>query len=69
MSRRRPAVPAHSIAVPDHWTPEQALAVFEALHVLRESLWIAYGADAQYAWRTQLTPTSPPPDFDPDMPF
>ena len=72
--RARPAPPATSPppptpVVPLHWTPEQALAVFECLHAMREALWLAYGPQAQQAWRDQLVPDGPMPDFDPDLPF
>jgi hypothetical protein len=33
--------------LPDHWTPEQALAVHEALEVLGEALWRVYGTQVQ----------------------
>ena len=55
--------------VPPHWTPEQALAVFEWLQTLRQALWTAYGPQLQQAWRDQLLPEGPPPNFDPDEPF
>ena len=55
--------------VPPHWTPEQALAVFEWLHTLRQALWTAYGPQMQQAWRDQLLPDGPPPEIDPDEPF
>lgn len=55
--------------VPLHWTPEQALAVLECLQAVREALWLAYGAQVQQAWRDQLVPHGPMPDFDPDVPF
>ena len=55
--------------VPLHWTPEQALAVFECLHALRAALWTVYGPQVQQAWRDQLVPDGPPPEFDPDEPF
>ena len=55
--------------LPTHWTPEQALAVFECLHALREQLWSIYGSAAQQAWRDQLAPHLPLPEFDPDQPF
>ena len=61
--------PASELAVPLHWTPEQALAVFECLHALRQALWAAYGPQVQQAWCDQLTPDWPMPDFDPDAPF
>ena len=54
--------------IPQHWTPEQALAVFECLQALREALWQAYGPQVRRAGRTQLMPGMPP-DFDPDEPF
>jgi hypothetical protein len=55
--------------LPQHWSPEQALAVFECLHALREQLWLAYGPAVQRAWRDQLVPEGELPDFDPDAPF
>jgi len=55
--------------VPLHWTPEQALAVFECLRTMREALWAAYGPEVQQAWRDRLVPDGPMPDFDPDAPF
>lgn len=55
--------------LPQHWTPEQALAVFECLQMLRHALWNAYGPQAQRAWRDQLVPDGSPPAFDPDEPF
>ena len=56
-------------AVPAHWTPKQALAVFECLHAMRQALWAAYGTQVQQAWRDQLVPDGQPPVFDPDLPF
>ena len=58
-----------SLAVPTHWSPEQALAVLEALQVLRAAMWAVYGQQAQQAWRDQLMPDRGPPDFDPELPF
>lgn len=59
--------------LPTHWTPDQALAVFECLHALREALWAIYGIDAQIAWQEQLRTGQDDgwsgPDFDPDAPF
>ena len=59
--------------LPTHWTPTQALAMFECLHALREALWAIYGIDAQIAWQEQLRTGQddawPGPDFDPDAPF
>jgi hypothetical protein len=61
--------PSPSFAVPTHWSPEQALAVLEALQVVREAVWSVYGHQAQQAWCDQLVPNRSPPDFDPDLPF
>jgi hypothetical protein len=55
--------------LPGHWSPEQALAVFECLHALREQLWAMYEPAVQQAWRDQLLPEHDLPDFDPDAPF
>ena len=41
--------PAPTPVVPMHWTPEQALAVFECLHAMRNALWAAYGPQVQQA--------------------
>jgi hypothetical protein len=59
----------HAAPVPAHWTPEQALAVFECLQALREALWVTYGPQVQQAWRNQLHFDQRPLDFDPDDPF
>ena len=61
--------PASAPVVPRHWTPEQALAVFECLQALRQALWSEYGPRVQQAWREQLEPDGPSPEFDPDEPF
>jgi hypothetical protein len=62
--------PAKSVrVVPAHWSPEQALAVFECLHAMRQALWAAYGTQVQQAWRDQLMPDGLPPEFDEDVPF
>lgn len=68
MTRHLSALSA-SFTVPDHWSPEQALAVFEGLRVVREVLWSVYGQQVQQAWRDQLVHHSGPPDFDPNDPF
>ena len=64
-----PQMPTAASLIPRHWTPEQALAVFECLQVLRHALWDAYGQQVQQAWREQLVPDGQPPQFDPDEPF
>ena len=58
-----------AFTVPTHWTPEQALAVLECLHSMRQALWAAYGPQVQQAWQDQLMPDGPAPTFDPDEPF
>lgn len=55
--------------LPTHWSPEQALAVFECLQVMREALWAAYGPQVQQAWREQLRSEHDLPQLDPDAPF
>jgi hypothetical protein len=67
--RKRPLRPTAAFALPSHWSPQQALAVFECLELLRKHLWLAYGPDIQRAWRGQLVTESAPPDLDPDLPF
>lgn len=46
---------ASSLQVPRHWTPAEALAVFELLDLLRNHLWLHYGPDIQQAFREQTT--------------
>ena len=60
---------AGQIAVPTHWSPQQALAVLECLQARREAVWALYGPQAQHAWCDQLVPDQAPPEFDPDLPF
>jgi hypothetical protein len=55
--------------LPTHWTPEQALAVFEAVEFLRESLWTRYGRDIQRAWREQLLCDADRTELDIGEPF
>ncbi len=54
--RRR--APACSLSSPD-LTPEQALAVFEFLDVLRDEIWRLYRNDIQAALREQTTRPDP----------
>lgn len=58
-----------SVCVPTHWSAQQALAALECLHAMREAIWLTYGPQVQQAWRDQLAPDRPCPDFDPDSPF
>ena len=63
------SAPVPPRVVPLHWTPEQALAVFECLHAMREALWLVYGPQVQQAWRDRLVPEGAMPAVDPDEPF
>ena len=67
--RKRPFRPTAAFALPSHWSPQQALAVFECLELLRNQLWLAYGPQIQRAWRGQLVTERSPHDLDPDSPF
>lgn len=80
MTRRRPPRPAtprqpgisEPIALPTHWSPEQATAVFEILDELRERVWGQYGLQIQQVLREDRRVTTPliPNDIDEsDVPF
>jgi len=49
-----------SFEIPDYWTPEQALAVYELLDGLREHILSRYGAQITDAFREQCMPSAPP---------
>ena len=49
----------HRIDLPTHWTPAQALAVFEIIELLRDQLWVAYGPAIQHAMREDLRACEP----------
>jgi hypothetical protein len=59
-------------AIPAHWSPEQALAVFELLDDLRDKIWAHYGLRLQQllAEQQQTTPRRPrrPPRKRPSNP-
>ena len=57
------------IELPAHWTPEQALAVFEAVDLLRDQLWAAYGPEIQRALRDDRVTQQQSLPLDPDEPF
>ncbi len=40
-----------NLMLPQHWTPAQALAVFEMIDLLRDRLWLLYADDIQAALR------------------
>jgi hypothetical protein len=43
--------PERSLRLPSHWTPEQALAIYETLDDLIDLLWRQYGLDIQQAFK------------------
>jgi len=49
----------HPMTLPEHWTPAEALAVFDMIDLLREHLWRCYGRDIQEAFRDQITDRDP----------
>ncbi|WP_043458239.1 hypothetical protein [Azohydromonas australica] len=57
------------IELPAHWTPEQALAVFEAVDLLRDQLLAAYGPEIQRALRDDRVTQQQSLPLDPDEPF
>ena len=80
--KRRRAVPAEidftrhrvavgSITLPIHWSPEQAVAVFEILDELREHVWARYGLQIQQVLRDERSTAAPTAhDIDEaDVPF
>jgi len=69
LRRKRACPPSAAFKLPSHWSPTQALAVFECLELMREQLWLAYGHDIQRAWRSELASDRAAPNFDPDSPF
>ncbi|MDZ5455219.1 hypothetical protein [Azohydromonas lata] len=60
---------ANGIELPTHWTPEQALAVFEAVDLLRDYLWAAYGPEIQRALRDDRVTQQRSLPLDSDEPF
>jgi len=75
--KRRRAVPAQidftrhrvaagSITLPNHWSPEQAVAVFEILDELREHVWARYGVQIQQVLRDERTTAVPAAGIDID---
>ena len=51
--------------IPDYWTPEQALAVYELLDGLREIILSRYEAQIIDAFREECAPSAPPEPSDP----
>ena len=64
---------ARSITLSTHWSPEQAVAVFEILDELREHVWARYGLQIQQVLRDErdtAVPATHDFDFDEgDVPF
>ncbi len=50
MNPRNPQLPA----LPDSWSPDQALAAFELIDWIRDQLWAVYGPAIQRALRQDL---------------
>jgi len=68
--RRRPGLKPVLLEIPDHWTPETALAVFELINDLRDQIWSRYAIDIQDELRRQILTgdpdanhAAPPQDF------
>jgi hypothetical protein len=60
------------LTLPETWSPEQALAAFELIDLVRDHLWAAYGPAIQQALRDDLLQPDPrqlPIDLDGDVPF
>ena len=70
-TRQRAA--AGRVTLPTHWSPEQAVAVFEILDELREHVWARYGLQIQQVLRDERCTADPTPgdiDIDEaDVPF
>ena len=45
------------LPIPTYWTPEQAIAVFELVDDLRETIWAIYQTNLQDLTRQQRQPT------------
>jgi hypothetical protein len=56
MTKRRAGLGPVQFEIPDHWTPETALAVFELIDHLRDQIWSRYGLDIQSELRSQQQP-------------
>lgn len=62
--------PTRCLQLPNHWTPDQALAVFEMIDLIRDHLWLLYARDIQNALRDDQQRVDPrqlsiPLDTDP----
>ena len=69
----KPRLPSNtmaSIEIPSHWSAQQALATYEFLDDLMQSIWARYENEIIELVRPDLDyeDTSPPDPFDPDDP-
>ena len=53
------------LEIPDYWTPEQALAVYELLDDLRECILSRYDLQIMDAVREECAPSAPSQPSDP----
>jgi hypothetical protein len=53
--------------IPDYWTPEQALAVYELLDGLRQIILSRYQAQIIDAFREECASSAPPEPSDPSL--
>jgi hypothetical protein len=53
------------LEIPDYWTPQQALAVYELLDELRECILSRYDMQIMDALREECAPSVPPQPNDP----
>lgn len=69
----RHRVAAGQVTLPTHWSPAQAVAVFEILDELRECVWACYGLQIQQVLRDErgtAVPAADDIDIDEaDVPF
>ena len=64
-TQHRPGLKPVQLEIPDHWTAETALAVFELIDQLRDQIWCRYVFDIQDQLRRQLQPDEPNADTAP----
>jgi hypothetical protein len=60
-----------TLRIPDDWTPQQALAIYELLNELAETIWNRYEVDLLEHLRSDCDhgDTAQPDLFDPDDPI
>ena len=57
------------LEIPTYWTPEQAIAVFELVDDLRETIWAIYQTNLQELTHQQRQSAPVDPIDDDDLPF